>query len=90
VIGLLTELIAAPLSHQLADGAARSAAQYLVSGNLLKASELSGIGSAQLATRYLQVFNQLSLIVMAITLISALLVWLCLRGQREASCNRQK
>ena len=90
VISLLTELIAAPLSHQLADGAARSAAQYLVSGNLLKASELSGIDSAQLATRYLQAFNQLSLILMAITLFSALLVWLCLRGKREASCNSRK
>jgi len=82
VITLLTELIAAPLSHSFAADTARSAAQYLVSGNLTRASEQLGLSPALLAGRYLQAFNQLSLILMAITLLSALMVWLCLRGKK--------
>ncbi|MBP2171119.1 MFS family permease [Erwinia toletana] len=79
VTSLLTVLIAAPLTALLPEESARHAAQYLAAGYLTVVAHSLQLPVAALQQIWLQAFNQLLLLLMAITLLCALLVQISLR-----------
>ncbi|MFS2223812.1 MFS transporter [Pantoea sp. B65] len=79
VTTLLSGLIATPLAAITPAASARSAAQYLASGNLSAAARQLPLSETALQQIWLQAFDQLLLLLMAITLLCALLVQISLR-----------
>lgn len=90
VTTLLTVLIAAPLTALLPEESARRAAQHLTAGNLDVVAHSLHLSVATLQQIWLQAFNQLALILMAITLASALLVWFCLPGKKQVALIKRQ